>query len=346
MSRKTLLRAGPLWQGGESPYGPIGQPGPVGGLALPAGFGGRVVARSGHKVAGLTWHAEPDGGACFPDGAGWIYVSNSGLSLVGGASALRLRSGGSIGDAYRILSGTELNRSGGATPWHSWLSCELGPRGRVFECDPYGTRAARPRLTMGRFKHQAAACDPERQVVYLTEGERDGCFYRFRPEDWGDLTEGTLEVLCASGAWEPVPSPAALLKGTRHQVRGARRFDGGDACHYAGGVCFFTTRGDGALWAYDARTSTLDRIAFGGVAGTVAITSAPSGDLYLARRGGRIDVVTPDRTVAPFLRLDGPAGAEPTGLAFTPDGDRLYFSARRGRTGSDTFEVTGPFRNA
>jgi hypothetical protein len=82
------------------------------------------------------------------------------------------------------------------------------------------------------------------------------------------------------------------------------------------------------------------------VAGTVAITSAPSGDLYLARRGGRIDVVTPDRTVAPFLRLDGPAGAEPTGLAFTPDGDRLYFSARRGRAGSDTFEVTGPFRDA
>ena len=68
-----------------------------------------MVARSGHKVAGLTWHAEPDGGACFPDGAGWIYVSNSGLSLVGGASALRFRPGGSIGDAYRILSGTELN---------------------------------------------------------------------------------------------------------------------------------------------------------------------------------------------------------------------------------------------
>ena len=41
---------------------------------------------------------------------------------------------------------------------------------------------------MGRFKHEAAACDPDRQVVYLTEAERDGCFYRFRPGDWGDLT--------------------------------------------------------------------------------------------------------------------------------------------------------------
>ncbi|WP_336209010.1 alkaline phosphatase PhoX [Nonomuraea sp. LPB2021202275-12-8] len=341
MSRKTLLRAGPLWQGGVSPYGLIEDPG-AGGLALPAGFGGRVVARSGRKVAGLTWHAAPDGGACFPDGTGWIYVSNSALPLVGGASALRFRADGSIGDAYRILSGTELNRAGGATPWHTWLSCELGHRGRVFECDPYGTRAARPRLAMGRFKHEAAACDPDRQVVYLTEGERDGCFYRFRPGDWGDLTEGALEVLCASGGWEPVPSPAALLKGTRHQVRGARRFDGGDACHYTGGVCFFTTRGDGVLWAYDARTSALERVCDG----VLAITSAPSGDLYVATREARVDVITPERAVAPFLRLDRPSGAELTGLAFAPGGGRLYFSARRGRTGGETFEVAGPFRGA
>jgi len=325
-----------------SPYGPIERSG-AGGPALPGGFHATVLARSGRKVAGLTWHAAPDGGACFPDGPGWIYVSNSGLPLVGGASALRLRPDGSIGAAYRILSGTELNRAGGATPWHTWLSCELGHRGRIFECDPYGVRAPRPRLAMGRFKHEAVACDPDRQVVYLTEGERDGCFYRFTPFDWGDLTEGTLEVLCVSGRWEQVPSPAALLKGTRHQVRGARRFDGGEACHYAGGRCLFT--GDGTLWAYDARAATLERVC-DGVRG---VTAAPSGDLYVARRAGRIDVVTPDLAVAPFLEFGGDAGGdagiELAGLAFAPGGGRLYFSARRGATAAgDTFEVTGPFR--
>ncbi|TXK41975.1 alkaline phosphatase PhoX [Nonomuraea sp. C10] len=339
MSRKTLLRTGPLSQGGAGPYGPVEEP-VAGGLTLPAGFGGRVVARSGSKVAGLTWHAAPDGGACFPDGDGWIYVSNSELSLLGGAAAIRFRPDGSVGDAYRILSGTELNRAGGATPWNTWLSCELGHRGRVFECDPYGARAPRPRLAMGRFKHEAAACDPDRRVVYLTEGEPDGCFYRFRPYDWGDLTEGALEVLCGSGRWEPVPWPAALLKGTRHQVRGARRFDRADACHYAGGVCFFTTRGDGALWAYDAQTSAVERLCDG----VRAVTAAPSGDLYVTRRTTRIDVITPEREIAPFLTLAGHAGAELTGLAFAPGGDRLYFSARRGSDEGHTFEVTGPFR--
>ncbi|MER6945619.1 alkaline phosphatase PhoX [Nonomuraea sp. NPDC000554] len=339
MSHKTLLRTGPLWEGAESPYGPIQPPG-ADGLALPGGFTGRVVARSGRKVAGLTWHAAPDGGACFPDGPGWIYVSNSELPLLGGAAALRFRADGSVGDAYRILSGTDLNCAGGATPWHSWLSCELGHRGRVFECDPYGVRAARPRLAMGRFKHEAAACDPDREVVYLTEGEPDGCFYRFRPSDWGDLTEGTLEVLCVSGAWRPVPSPAALLKASRHQVEDARHFDGGDACHYAGGVCYFTTKGDGVLWAYDAEASTLDRV----YDGVRAITAAPSGDLYVARETTEIHVISPDRSVTPFCVLDGHAGAELTGLAFSPDGGRLYFSAKRGRSDGDTFEVAGPFR--
>lgn len=50
MSRKTLLRTGPLLAGGISPYGPLGLTGP-GGLALPPGFTGRVVARSGDKVS-------------------------------------------------------------------------------------------------------------------------------------------------------------------------------------------------------------------------------------------------------------------------------------------------------
>ncbi|WP_101783104.1 alkaline phosphatase PhoX [Nonomuraea indica] len=343
MSHKTLLRAGPLRRQAVGPYGPLEPAGP-GGLALPAGFTGRVVARSGHKVAGLTWHAAPDGGACFPDGAGWIYVSNSELPLLGGASAIRFGADGSVADAYRILSGTDLNRAGGATPWHTWLSCELGHRGRVFECDPYGERAARPRLAMGRFRHEAAACDPDRQVVYLTEGEADGCFYRFRPGDWGDLTEGVLEVLCESGRWRPVPSPAALLHATRHQVEDARHFDGGEGCHYAGGVCYFTTKGDNGLWAYDAQTSALERVCDG----VRAVTASPSGDLYVARDAMRIDVITPDRTITPFLALDGHDRSALKGPAFSPDGGRLYFSSQLGTaadpSGGHTFEVAGPFR--
>ncbi|MFI6497321.1 alkaline phosphatase PhoX [Nonomuraea typhae] len=341
MVRRTLLHAGAvvtvgtISQGtahaGAGPYGPL-LPADADGLALPQGFSGRIVARSGRKVAGLTWHAAPDGGACFPDGSGWIYVSNAEVPLLGGAAAVRFRADGSIAAAYRILSGTSLNRAGGATPWHTWLSCEATERGRVFECDPYGERAARPRLGMGRFRHGAVACDPEREAVYLTEDEPDGCFYRFRPRDWGDLTEGALEVLTGGGGWREVPHPAAPSEPTRYQVRDALRFNRGRACHLADGVCSFTTRGDDQVWSYD---------------GALHRHEAMHGPLFVAQDGAvEIDVITRDGAVAPFARLAGRRGAELSGPAFSPDGGRLYFSSRRRGSGvaaGQVFEVSGPF---
>ncbi|MFI6295460.1 alkaline phosphatase PhoX [Nonomuraea sp. NPDC050790] len=350
MSRSTPLRAsavvvvGSPWLGaaraGAGPYGPLLPPNGD-GLALPEGFTSRTVARSGRKVAGLKWHAAPAGGACFPDGDGWIYVSNAKVPLLGGASALCFGSNGTVIEAYRVLSGTTLNAAGGATPWNTWLSCEETESGRVFECDPYGERAARPRLAMGRFRHEAAACDPERQVVYLTEDEPDGCFYRFRPRDWGDLTEGTLEVLAMGGVWRPVPHPAAPVEPTRFQVPDALRFDGAEGCHYADGVCSFTTRGDGRVWSYTASTGRLE-----------AAGGPEAGERFVVRGGGpmEISVITRSGEAAPFARLEGHGLSTPAGPAFSPDGTRLYLSSQRGRTGAragtdgHTFEVTGPFR--
>ncbi|MEO3754193.1 alkaline phosphatase PhoX [Streptomyces sp. B6B3] len=382
MDRRTLLRSAVVGTGtvafgftmtresfaypaqtGTSPYGPL-QAADANGIMLPSGFTSRVIARSGQTVAGTgqVWHGAPDGGACFTAESGWIYVSNAELGGgSGGVTAVRFDGSGAVTDAYRVLAGTTSNCAGGATPWNTWLSCEETTRGYVFETDPYGVNAAERRDAMGRFKHEAAACDPDREVVYLTEDESSGAFYRFVPATWGDLSAGTLQVLVESGgalSWADVPDPGASGgEQTRDQVSGARRFNGGEGCYYRNGTCFFTTKGDNRVWAYDANANTLALAYDDGLtddpplSGVDNITGAPAGDLYVAEDGGNMEicVITPDDVVAPFLRITGQSSSEICGPAFNPAGNRLYFSSQRGTSGSSgggiTYEVTGPFRS-
>jgi hypothetical protein len=60
---------------------------------LPSGFTSRVIARSGQTVAGTghVWHGAPDGGACFADGTGWIYVSHGDLHVAEDGASMRIR---------------------------------------------------------------------------------------------------------------------------------------------------------------------------------------------------------------------------------------------------------------
>ncbi|MGW0732763.1 alkaline phosphatase PhoX [Streptomyces sp. NPDC002851] len=383
MDRRTLLRSAVVGAGsvafgftmtreslaypaktGPSPYGAL-QSADANGIMLPAGFSSRVIARSTQKVPGTshTWHSAPDGGACFADGTGWIYVSNAELgSGAGGVSAVRFDSNANITGAYPILSGATRNCAGGDTPWNTWLSCEETTRGYVYETDPWGAKAAVRRDKMGRFKHEAAACDPDRKVIYLTEDEGDGAFYRFVPTTWGDLSSGTLQVLTESNnvlSWKNVPDPSASGgTQTRDQVPNTKVFVGGEGCYYKSGTCFFTTKGDNRVWAYDAANNTL-AIAYDDnltanppLTGVDNITGAKVGDLYVAEDGGNMEIciITPDDIVAPFLRITGQSSSEICGPAFNPAGNRLYFSSQRGTSGSSsggiTYEVTGPFRTA
>lgn len=381
MDRRTFLRAAVVGTGtsvafgftlgqealaypakaGTSPYGPL-QAADANGIMLPQGFTSRVIARSTQAVAGTgyTWHSAPDGGVCFADGTGWIYVSNSEMgSSSGGVSAIKFDSNANVTSAYRILSGTNRNCAGGPTPWNTWISCEEVDTGYCWETDPWGTDPAVRRAAMGRFNHEAAACDPVRKVVYLTEDKSDGGFYRFIPTTWGDLSSGTLQVLKTNLTWATVPDPDGSPTTTRKQVSGMKVFNGGEGAFYRNDKCYFTTKGDNKVWVYDAAANTLDVVYDDNLTGNPPLTGVDNitgdsvvGDLYVAEDGGNMEicVITPDDIVAPFLRITGQSSSEITGPAFNPAGNRLYFSSQRGTSGSSsggiTYEVTGPFRTS
>ncbi len=223
----TRAIAAPAVQG-PSPYGPLLPP-DANGIQLPAGFTSRRIAQFGApvpladgSVSDYAWHRGPDGGAVFmQDDGGWIYVSNSEQPVVdGGVGAVRFDADGNVVSAYPVLTGTNNNCAGGPTPWGTWLSCEENFIGFVWECDPTGERAPVKLPGLGQFNHEAAAVDPVRRHIYLTEDQGDGAFYRFTPLAWPDLTVGVLEVA--------IVDPGAIRTPYAAEIRSAFAEFGGD----------------------------------------------------------------------------------------------------------------------
>jgi secreted PhoX family phosphatase len=337
------------------------------GLRLPPGFKGRLLARGEEPVEGTnyTWHEASDGSATFPAaGGGWILVSNS-ETLEGGASAIRFGAEGQVEDAYRVLSGTSQNCSGGSTPWGSWLSCEEVEDGLVWECDPAGRPPAVAHRAMGVFKHEAAAVDPAGRSVYLTEDLIDGGFYRFTPRRWPDLSEGLLEIAIVARdgqtRWAAVPDPGARRLPTRRQVPGSAIFKRGEGLWRDGGTVYVATTADHRVHAYDIRAERFEVI-YDGLASRSApllrmdqLTASPAGEVFVCEdiATDEIDIGVIDRRgrISRFLSATGAQhqGSELTGVAFDPSGSRMYFASQRA-FGSDeapgpgaVYEVTGPF---
>jgi uncharacterized protein len=344
-------------------YGPLGSP-DANGIRLPEGFRSRRIARGEEAVpgTGYRWHLASDGAAVFPTSDdGWILVSNS-EHLRGGASAIRFDRGGRVADAYRILDGTTNNCSGGGTPWGTWLSCEEVEGGYVWECDPAGERSARRLPAMGAFKHEAAAVDPRRRRIYLTEDLIDGLLYRFTPERWPRLDAGLLEAATVGrgGAvtWTKVPDPAARNERIRDQLPDATRFKRGEGIWFDDGTVYVTTTVDSRIHAYDTRRERMEVI-YDGLASAEApllrvdqLTGSRAGELFVCEdlSTDEIDMGLIDRSrrVSRFLSVTGKEhqGSELTGVAFDPSGRRLYLASQRaGKTGA-VYEVSGPFRGA
>ena len=355
---------------GPSPYGALGAP-DANGLRLPSGFTSRLIARGNELVSGTSYvlPAFPDGTGIYPQAdGGWIMAVNSEHPLpgLGGASAMRFDRSGNVTAAYRILDGTQMNCSGGTTPWNTWLSCEEHDQGHTWDCDIFGAKPAVQLPALGKFKHEAARVDPIGKRVYQTEDQPDGGFYRFTPAAYPDLSKGLLEVAIVDEnglvEWARVPDPGATSAPTRQQVKGMTQFKRGEGLFVDHPFVYITTTGDSQIHAYNVITETIEVLWSGNaikenspLIDVDQLTKNQGGEIFVCEDEGelRISLLTADGSrVAPFLQLDGeqhrasppPFGNEITGIVFDPSGTRMYFSAQRTYGPGALYEITGPFR--
>lgn len=355
----------------DGPYGPLGPADPLTGVRAPRGFRVREIGKSRARVGltGYSWPDRPDGSGTFrqPDGS-WIFVANSEVGGGrGGVSAIHFSPNGAIRDAYRICAGTSRNCGGGVTPWGTWLTGEEIGRGLVFECDPMGEKDAVPRPALGRFSHEYIVVHVEHKKLYLTEDEKGGGFYRFTPDQWGDLSAGLLEIatLRPDGtiAWSEIPDPSAASVNTREQVAGVSNLSRpeGLCIDPVSGVVFFAESGVGRVIAYDPVSGAYEVVyseqdyANPILTDTDNIAVSPlSGDLFVCEDAGTFDIciLTPEGELARFLNLSGVQhrksfvgdDSETTGPCFDPSGTRFYFSSQRAGIAGGTYEVIGPWR--
>ena len=288
---------------------------------------------------------------------------------------------------FLSLSGTEANCAGGATPWGTWLTCEESvnekntkekPHGYVFEVFPSykkGLQKARPLKRLGRFNHEAVAFDIYGNA-YLTEDRTDGLFYKFTPNEKGDLKKGKLFALGIKSPreidtrnWDNINytvkekhtavwialddiDPKEDTLRFEGKEKGALIFARGEGIINDSNSIYFscTTGGSnhkGQIWKYNFnknRKETLELWYESSNSNDLNmpdnITIAPWGDLIVCEDNSDINRLWGiSKNGKPYIIAENSySGSEFAGVCFSPSGKTMFFNLQ---SNGQTFAITG-----
>ncbi|MCC5649240.1 DUF839 domain-containing protein [Nostoc sp. XA013] len=363
-------------------------------LQLPPGFNYTAISVTGQAMSdGGTVPGNHDGMAAFEGPKNTtILVRNHELGALG-SNPVRVpqdklydRLGGGttnivVGPNRRVikhfasLGGTIRNCAGGPTPWGTWITCEedvtlpsaggaTKRHGYNFEVpatDEIQVADPVPLVAMGRFNHEAVAVDPATGWVYQTEDRGDSCFYRFRPNQQGNLQSGgVLEALVIVGApadtrrnylayknialsttWVPInnvdPNTDSGSASVRRQAQatGAAIFARGEGAWYGNGAIYFTCTsggdaGFGQVFAYNPSNGTLTLVVESPGESVLDfpdnITVAPFGDLILCEDGGGDSYIVGVNQSGELYQFakNNINESEYAGACFSPDGRTMF----------------------
>ncbi len=209
-------------QGGETMDDGLLVPGQFDGMGCFALSGTQVALVRNHELKGSSRsHRNWGPGGYRQERLGRVDASKAydtyknGQVLPGGTTTViyDLKTGETVRQ-FMSLAGTSTNCCGGMTPWGSWLTCEeteekpsnadvMKEHGYIFEvpANAEGLVQAVPLKAMGRFDHEAVCVDPRTGILYQTEDQGDGLFYRFIPTTPGRLVDGgRLQAMVVRGA--------------------------------------------------------------------------------------------------------------------------------------------------
>lgn len=355
-------------------------PDPKGIIDLPRGFQYKIVSRAGNRMSDRTLvPGNFDGMGAFSGADNTIILIrnhelNPGQTPAviapddkkynkassGGTTTLVLAPNLQVIKEYVSLAGTNRNCAGGVTPWGTWISCEEDTtpgHGYNFEVSTSeGIATPTPLIDMGRFRHEAVAVDPKTGYLYQTEDQIDGCFYRFRPKENGNLKAGgTLEALVIDKmryidtslnfpgnqpqkvSWTPIKEVNPKEDDIRYQsrARGAATFRRGEGICLADGQIYFTcTNGGkaevGQIFRYNPVADTIE-LFFESPGAKVLdypdnLILAPFGDLLICEDGAGEQYLVGINSEGKYYHFARNAlnNSEFAGVCFSPDGQTMF----------------------